>query len=141
MHHHCVALGLVARAEMLYNREGIQLQGTTRIVTYKAGVCNVLEDLHSEKVYEQMKTNHGQPLHVWQLDFSAYNGTGKSLSHLRAGFEIESEWPAGELWQASRVGGRLSVPPNLCLARTIPSAPASCAPKDVQAFDRIALLY
>ena len=89
--------GLVARAEMLYNREGIQLQRTTRIVTYKAGVCNVLEDLHSEKVYE-LKANHGQPLHVCQRDFSAYNGTGKPLSHLRAGFEIESAWPPCRNW-------------------------------------------
>ena len=45
-----------------------------------------------------MKTNHGRPLHVWQLDFSAYNGTGKVLSYLRAGFEIESEWPPCTNW-------------------------------------------
>ena len=36
-------VGLVANAETLYDREGIQLQGTARVVTYEAGTCRVLE--------------------------------------------------------------------------------------------------
>ncbi|MDE0165846.1 MAG: energy transducer TonB [Bryobacterales bacterium] len=91
-------VGLVAHAETLYDREGIQLQGTARVVAYEAGTCRVLEERHSEAEYEDMKANHGRPLHVWQLDFSAYNGTGKALSYLRAGFEIESEWPPCTNW-------------------------------------------
>ena len=91
-------VGLAAQAEMLYDQDGIQLQGTARIVTYEASACRVLEEHHSEAEYEAMKANHGQPLHIWRLDFSAYNGTGKALSHLRAGFEIESKWPPCTNW-------------------------------------------
>ena len=91
-------VGLAAHAETLYDQEGIQLQGTARVVTYEAGACRVLEERHSEAEYEELKANHGRPLHVWQLDFSAYNGTGKALSYLRAGFEIESEWPPCTNW-------------------------------------------
>ena len=91
-------VGLAAQAETLYDQDGIQLQGTSRIVTYEASACRVLEEHHSEAEYEAMKANHGRPLHIWRLDFSAYNGTGKALSHLRAGFEIESKWPPCTNW-------------------------------------------
>ena len=91
-------VGIAAHAETLYDREGIQLQGTARVVTYEASICRVLEERHSETEYEEMQANHGRPLHVWQLDFSAYNGTGKTLSYLKAGFEIESEWPPCTNW-------------------------------------------
>ncbi len=91
-------VGIVAHAETLYDQEGIQLQGTARVVTYAASICRVLEERHSETEYEEMQANHGRPLHVWQLDFSAYNGTGKALSYLKAGFEIESEWPPCTNW-------------------------------------------
>ena len=87
-----------AQAETLYDREGIQLQGTARIVTYEAGVCRVLEESETKAAYEKTKANHGQPLHVWQLNFSAYNGTGKALSFLAAHFKIESEWPPCTNW-------------------------------------------
>lgn len=93
-----VFIGIAAHAETLYDREGIQLQGTARVVSYEASTCRVLEEHYSNTEYEDMKANHGRPLHVWQLDFSAYNGTGKALSYLRAGFEIESQWPPCTNW-------------------------------------------
>ena len=93
-----VLLAVSSSAETLYDREGIQLQGTARVVTYEASTCRVLEERHSETEYEELKANHGRPLHVWQLDFSAYNGTGKALSYLKAGFEIESGWPPCTNW-------------------------------------------
>ena len=52
-------IGVAAQAETLYQQDGIELQGTARIVTYKAGTCRVLEEHHSDVVYEQMKENHG----------------------------------------------------------------------------------
>ena len=96
--HDSCPLDLIVHARTLYDRDGIQLQGTARIVTYKASVCRVSEEHQSEPEYEEMKSNHGGPLHVGQLDFSAYNGTGKSLAHLRADFEIESVWPPCTNW-------------------------------------------
>ena len=50
----------------------------------------------------------GQPLDVWQLDFSIYNGSGKWLDHLIARYNIASEWPPCSSWDgpsAATVGG------------------------------------
>jgi len=30
-------------------------------------------------MYERMKIYHGQPLHVWRMDFAAYNESGRWL--------------------------------------------------------------
>ena len=69
-----------------------------RIVTRDAGVCRVLEEHHSGEVYDRMKANSGKPLHVWQVDFAARNGSDRSLSHLRALFGIASEHPPCTNW-------------------------------------------
>ena len=44
--------------------------------------------------------HHGRPLHVWRLDYGAFNGSGKSLSDLTAHFRIEAEWPPCTNWTA-----------------------------------------
>ena len=85
-----VLWGPSVQAEILYDEEGVQLHGTARIVAYNAATCHVLEESHTEAHYEQIKANDGQPLHVWRLDYSVHNRTGKGLSYLRADFEIES---------------------------------------------------
>ena len=82
-------------AEILYDEEGIQLHGTARIVTRNAATCNVLEE---KEHYERLKANDGQPLHVWRLDYSVHNRTGKTLSYLRASFDIKSNWPPCTNW-------------------------------------------
>ena len=97
-------LGSPASAEILYDREGIQLHGTARIVSRNAATCNVLEEKYSPEEYQKMKANQGQPLHVWQLDISAHNLTGKPLDFLSATFNIESPWAA--LHQLERGGPR-----------------------------------
>ena len=98
----CMIAGILAavaaHAETFYEQDGITLEGTARIVTREAGACRVSEEHHAEAVYERTKANHGQPLHVWQLDFSARNGSGRPLSYLRAHFNIESEWPPCTNW-------------------------------------------
>ena len=101
--------GSSLQAEILYDRDGIQLQGTARILLYKAAVCRVLEASHSEAKYEAMKANDGQALHLWQLDYSAYNGTGRPLSRLRASFNIESEWPPCTNWSGPEAGWQESI--------------------------------
>ena len=94
-----------ASAEVLYDREGIQLQGTARIVSRNAATCNVLEEKYSPEEYQKMKANQGQPLHVWQLDISAHNLTGKPLDFLSATFNIESPWPPCTNWSGEGPGG------------------------------------
>ena len=85
-------------AETLVEQDGIELSGSVRLVARGVGTCEVREASHSEEVYEQIKANHGQPLDVWRLDYSAYNGSGKPLSSLSAHFRIESEWPPCTSW-------------------------------------------
>ena len=87
-----------AQGETLYQRDGIMLVGTVRMVTRGAGVCQVLAENHPPDVYEGMKGNHGQPLDVWQLDFAARNGSGRRLAYLTAHLKIESEWPPCTNW-------------------------------------------
>ena len=98
-------LGSPASAEILYDREGIQVQGTARIVSRNAATCNVLEEKYSPEEYQKMKANQGQPLHVWQLDISAHNLTGKPLDFLSADFNIESPWPPCTNWSGEGPGG------------------------------------
>ena len=98
-------LGSPASAEILYDREGIQVHGTARIVSRNAATCNVLEEKYSPEEYQKMKANQGQPLHVWQLDISAHNLTGKPLDFLSATFNIESPWPPCTNWSGEGPGG------------------------------------
>ncbi len=98
-------LGSPSWAEVLYDREGIQLQGTARIASRNAATCNVLEEKYSPEEYEKLQANQGQPLHVWQLDISAHNQTGKALDFLRADFTIESPWPPCTNWSGEGPGG------------------------------------
>ena len=97
-----IALGMTiasaTQAATLYERDGITLEGTVRLVNRGAGICQVLEDRHSPDVYERMKPNQGQPLHVWRLDFAARNGSGRWLEHLTANLSIASEWPPCTTW-------------------------------------------
>ena len=92
-------------AEVLYDREGIQLQGTARIVSRNAATCNVLEEKYSPEEYEELKANQGRSLHVWQLDMSVHNNTGKPLDFLSADFNIESPWPPCTNWSGEGPGG------------------------------------
>ena len=104
----CGVLALVgspASAEVLYDRKGIQLQGSARIVSRNAATCNVLEEKYSPEEYKKLQANQGQPLHVWQLDISAHNNTGKPLDFLRADFDIESPWPPCTNWSGEGPGG------------------------------------
>ena len=85
-------------AETLAEKDGIELSGRVRRVARGVGRCQVQEESHPEEVYERIKANHGQPLDVWRLDYSVYNGSGKPLSSLSSHFQIESEWPPCTNW-------------------------------------------
>ena len=100
-----LAMPAPAFGQRLLETDGIELHGTARVVTYAASLCNVLEASHTEAEYERIKANHGQPLDVWQLDFSVYNGSGRWLDHLIALYSIESKWPDCTNWSGDGPGG------------------------------------
>ena len=121
-----------SRAEELLEKEGIVLTGTVRMVEFGAATCRVVEVNHSEQVYEQIKENEGQPLHLWELKFSVRNGSGKPLNHLIARYEVDSPWPpctnwdgaAGAQWadpagHIQSSGGSVSVAAGETLSETI----------------------
>lgn len=87
-----------AYGETLYQRDGITLEGTVGIADRGAGVCQVSADQHTAEVYERMKANHGQPLHVWRVDFAVRNGSGRRLERLAAHIGIASEAPPCTSW-------------------------------------------
>ncbi len=90
-------------AQRLMELEGIQLRGSARVVAYGAATCEIREGFAGDdKAWDP--ANRGQPLDVWQLDFSVYNGSGKWLDHLIARYNIESEWPPCSSWDGPRAG-------------------------------------
>ncbi|MCY4593863.1 MAG: hypothetical protein OXC19_03575 [Bryobacterales bacterium] len=97
-----IAAGLLTAgslpAETLYEQDGITLEGSVRLVHRAAATCQVLAENESPETYEATKANHGQPLHVWRLDYGALNASGKALSNLTAHFQIEAEWPPCTNW-------------------------------------------
>ena len=69
-----------------------------RLVGRNAATCQVLEENETSETYEATKAYHGQPLHVWRLDYGTLNASGKALSNLTAHFQIEAEWPPCTNW-------------------------------------------
>ena len=90
------------QAETLYQRDGITLEGTARVEFREAAVCAVLAENHPPEAYERLRGNHGQPLHVWRLDFSVRNGSERRLEHLTAHFGIQSEAPPCTSWDSPK---------------------------------------
>ena len=97
-----IAAGLLtasaAHGETLYQKDGITLEGSVRMVHRSAATCQVLEENESAESYEHTKSNHGRPLNVWGVDYAAFNGSGRSLSQITAHFRIEAEWPPCTNW-------------------------------------------
>ncbi|WP_419166152.1 hypothetical protein [Candidatus Palauibacter sp.] len=93
-----------AHAQRLFEVEGIELRGSARVLLYGAGTCNVLEHVETPTEYERRKANHGQPVDVWQLDLSVYNGSGKPLDHLIAQYGIAAEHPPCTNWTGPEAG-------------------------------------
>ena len=96
-------LGSPASAEILYDREGIQVQGTARIVSRNAATCNVLEEKYSPEEYQKMKANQAAPprLAVGYLRPQPHRQTPRfPLSHL------QHRIPLAALHQLERGGPR-----------------------------------
>ena len=103
-----ITLGMLiasaAHAETFYDKDGIRFEGTIRQVLSDAAVCNVLEETLTVQEYEQLKANQGRPLHVWRVDFSVRNGSGRELDFLRADSWVRSEWPPCTNWDGPQAG-------------------------------------
>ena len=93
-----------AHAQRLFEMDGIELRGSARVLQYGAGTCNVLEHVETATEYERKKANHGQPVDLWQLDLSVYNGSGKPLDHLIARYGIAAESPPCTNWTSPEAG-------------------------------------
>ena len=96
---------LPAAAETFHSQDGVVFEGTIRRVVTNAAICNVLEENHSEEQYERLKANQGRPLHLWQVDFTVRNGSGRPLDYLRASGWVRSEWPPCTNWSGEGPGG------------------------------------
>ena len=82
--------------ELLTTDDGISLRGTVRLLQGNAATCNVLEA--NEPNYEEVRINQDQPLHLWELEFSVFDGSGRALNHLIAYYDIASPWPPCTNW-------------------------------------------
>ena len=98
------ALAGSARSETFYNQDGILFEGTIRLALSDAAVCNVLEEKYTEQEYERLQANQGRPLHVWRVDLSVRNESGRALRFLRADSWIRSEWPPCTNWDGPEPG-------------------------------------
>ena len=90
--------GLAAQAETFHNKDGVQFEGTIRLVTSEAGRCNVLEEKYSEQEYEKLKANQDQPLNLWRVDFLIRNGSGRVIDYLNASSWVKAEYPPCTNW-------------------------------------------
>ena len=97
--------GLAAQAETFYNKDGVVFEGTIRQVVSNAAICNVLEEKYSEQEYEKLKANQGQPLDLWQVDFTIRNESGREIEYLRASSWMHSEHPPCTNWSGQGPGG------------------------------------
>ncbi|MDE0628473.1 MAG: hypothetical protein OXH99_18915 [Bryobacterales bacterium] len=102
----CIVASLFAAAapgETFYRQDGVVFEGTIRRVISNAAICNVLEEKYTERQYEQLKANQGRPLHLWRIDLSVRNGSGRALEFLRAESWVRSEWPPCTNWDGPDV--------------------------------------
>ena len=96
--------------ELLTTADGVSLYGTARLVGRDAATCNVLEERETAESYERMRINHGQPLDIWELEYSVFNGTGRALDHLTAYYQVESPHPPCTDWDEHWEAGDYSLP-------------------------------
>ena len=106
------ALGTVSAQGqvLLTTSDGVTLNGTVRLLRSDAATCNVVAENAGNR-YDELKVNQGQPLHLWELEFSVFNGSGRPLDHLAAYYSIESPWPPCRNWTNHyELQGNIAVP-------------------------------
>ena len=94
-----------ALAETFHRQDGVVFEGTIRRVVPNASVCNVLKEKYTPDEYERLKGNQGQPLDLWQVDYTVRNESRWALEHLRASSWVRSEHPPCTNWSGEGPGG------------------------------------
>ena len=102
--------GATAPGETFHGRDGVVFEGTIRQVVSEAAVCNVLEEKYTADEYARLRANEGRSLHLWQVDFSVRNESGRELGYLRASSWVRSESPPCTNWSGRGPGGGPVVP-------------------------------
>ena len=97
--------GGASQAETFRDKDGVVFEGTILRVVSEAAVCNVLEEKYSPEEYARLQANQGRPLHLWQVDFSIRNGSGRELDFLQASSWVRSEYPPCTNWSGRGPGG------------------------------------
>ena len=93
--------GPSVQAEVLYEKNGVQLRGTARIITYDCTAISPWSGRRAtrKRTTKRSKATTASPSMSGSWIIRAHNRTGKALSYLRADFEIESEDPpCTKLW-------------------------------------------
>ena len=53
----------------------------------------MLEEKYTAEEYERLRANQGRPLHLWQVDFTIRNGSGRPIESLQASSWVRTEHP------------------------------------------------
>ena len=92
-------------AQRVQEWNGLEVFTAARKLTPGAATC-VVEDEYSRDFEQRKARYHGQPVDVWQLDFSVHNGSGRWLVSMYAYYSIAAEWPPCTSWpQTSAFSG------------------------------------
>ena len=71
-------------AQSLAEDQCVELHGRITVAAYGYSECIVMETHHSESHYEEIKENHGERLHIYRVDLSVYNGSGRAVEYVLA---------------------------------------------------------
>ena len=77
-------------AQSLAEDQGVELHGRITVAAYGYSECIVMETHHSESHYEEIKENHGERLHIYRVDLSVYNGSGRAVEYVLANANLDA---------------------------------------------------
>ena len=77
-------------AQPLAEDQGVELHGRITVAAYGYSECIVLETHHSESHYEEIKENHAERLHIYRVDLSVYNGSGRAVEYVLANAYLDA---------------------------------------------------
>lgn len=89
--------------QRLMVQDGIELRGSARVVEYGAATCEIRTGFAGDdRAYDP--ANQGQPIDLWRLEFTIYNGSGQQIESIRLNYDIASESPPCTSWDGPRHG-------------------------------------
>ena len=85
-------------AQVVHSHNGVEVWAWAGIVEYGAETCQVLEEHESAASYRRKRVNQGQPIDIWRLNYSVYNGSDYLITGLKATYRVEAHEPPCTLW-------------------------------------------